>query len=134
MRLEVINVPLKSRLAEKFQFQTGSIRSICSNTSTQYNISTFQFQTGSIRRKKDKNGKLLSPFQFQTGSIRRGIDTLDAHFLKWFQFQTGSIRRRSSNPVAVDLFRFNSKLVRLEESTQIGNGRIVEVSIPNWCD
>ena len=53
----------------RFQFQTGSIKSI-SGTDGACGIS-FQFQTGSIKR--DVHGhlqKLNGTFQFQTGSIK----------------------------------------------------------------
>ena len=67
----------------------------------QSNCLKFQFQTGSIRSLSDiglKNRKMIISFQFQTGSIRREIPECWLHAqidMGLFQFQTGSIRSRS---------------------------------------
>ena len=58
-------------------------------------------------------------FQFQTGSIKSGTLKWGQCCLRLFQFQTGSIKSLSASEAAINLFGFNSKLVRLKVTSSI---------------
>ena len=83
----------------------------------------FQFQTGSIKSVSILNPTWVVPvmFQFQTGSIKSAFFPGQGHIYFLFQFQTGSIKRTSRpKPNYPAEERFNSKLVRLKANAMSG--------------
>ena len=131
-----------------FQFQTGSIRSGYNGTSyvaqvpcfnsklvrlevlstvIHFNIALISFNSKLVRLEGSSAVSVvltIVTFQFQTGSIRRHLAYAGACTKNSFQFQTGSIRSHILG-YSVDGFRFNSKLVRLEDEIRrlVSNGR-----------
>ena len=119
----------------KFQFQTGAIKSLVGRHREHREIS-FQFQTGAIKR--HTQCLRVCPrarFQFQTGAIKRTAtdsprpfgDCFNSKLVRLkgnssrlpvsshtFQFQTGAIKSKVSYTIPSLVTCFNSKLVRLK--------------------
>ena len=117
-----------------FQFQDGSIKW----WSPVYIVDTkdmFQFQDGSIKCEYGPVSKLMNiEFQFQDGSIKWLFVVGGAGAGKSFQFQDGSIKWNGKVRLHLRLWRFNSKMVRLNVAYLFAFRKRGTVSIPRWFD
>ncbi len=122
-------------IVPRFQFQNGSINS---GLTLQEDGLAIDFNSKMVRLigvDKVINIKATHRFQFQNGSINRRLRK--QYFCKYvaiFQFQNGSINRiLRCCPRMVQRY-FNSKMVRLIDTTRNETEVSILISIPKWFD
>ena len=86
---------------------------MCSNgTCARFDSKLVRLEVNILQNMIVTNAMVL--FQFQTGAIRRLMLGPELLSRVSFQFQTGAIRSSLTSYMRIILYRFNSKLVRLE--------------------
>ena len=120
--------------AASFQFQCGAIGS-ANVRERGGGVTMFQFQCGAIGRAyRIRRLIAWSKFQFQCGAIGSIPFWVCLYNYTWFQFQCGAIGRLVSAIKLNYPERFNSSVVRLEDTCSNSVPAIRPVSIPVWCD
>ena len=141
----------------KFQFQTGSIKSLdekyqrdrkirfnsklvrlkaCSNAGKRADRVVFNSKLVRLKAGRSSDFPPVSrSFQFQTGSIKRRDRCVARDNASW-RFNSKLVRLKAcrGNDDRSALRSFNSKLVRLKGSFHDGYSQSECVSIPNWFD
>ena len=119
----------------KFQFHTGSIKSLTDYTKRELRLS-FQFHTGSIKRPLSIMPRFLM-FSFNSILVRLKVKHNNDEMTPYieFQFHTGSIKslRRILHPRMIYMFQFHTGSIK----SVVAPYQVlvyVHVSIPYWFD